>query len=407
MAGALSHVRVLDLSRVLAGPTASQVLGDLGAEVIKVERPGGGDDTRSWVPPPLRDANGNDTGESAYYACVNRNKKSVTVDISKPAGQELVKALAAKSDVLIENYLVGALARYGLDYATLSRSLPALVYCSITGFGQTGPYRARPGYDPIMQAMSGLMSVTGMPDGVPGGGPQRTGISVSDLLTGAYSVIGILAALQHRDRTGQGQYIDMALLDVMVASLSNVAMNYLVTGDVPQRFGNEHVSVVPSGAFPCSDGRIQLIAGNDAQFARFCATAGRPELASDPRFASNAERTKNRVALHQIIAGITATRSQQDWTEALAEAGVPCGPINDVAQMFADPHVRARGLRIELDHPLAGKMPALANPIRMSATPPEYRTPPPLLGEHTRAVLGEVLGLADAEIDTLVEAKVI
>ena len=407
MSGALSHIRVLDLSRILAGPTTTQVLADLGAEVIKIERPGVGDDTRQWVPPVLRNERGEDTGEAAYFACVNRNKKSVTVDISKPAGQDIIRRLAAKSDVMIENYLVGTLKRYDLDYDSLKASNPRLVYCSVTGFGQTGPYAARAGYDPIMQAMSGLMSVTGEPDGKPGGGPQRVGISISDLLTGGYSAIGILAALQYRERSGRGQYIDTALFDCMIAGLSNVAMNYLATGVAPPRLGNAHPNLGPSGAFPCSDGRIQLVTGNDSQFAKLCEVAGRPDLAADARYSTNAARVINRDELKLLLDQITVTRTMSEWTDALAEAGVPCGPINNLAQVFKDPHVLARGMLVELDHPLAGKMRAVANPLRMSETPPEYHSPPPLLGQHTREVLLDLLDMNDAQIDALAKAKVV
>jgi len=407
MSGALSHIRVLDLSRILAGPTTTQVLADLGAEVIKIERPGVGDDTRQWVPPVLRNERGEDTGEAAYYACVNRNKKSVTVDISKPAGQDIIRRFAAISDVMVENYLVGTLKRYGLDYDSMKAINPRLVYCSVTGFGQTGPYAARAGYDPIMQAMSGLMSVTGEPDEKPGGGPQRVGISISDLLTGAYSAIGILAALQHRERSGQGQYIDMALFDCMIGSMSNVAMNYLASGEPPRRLGNAHPNLGPSGAFPCSDGRIQLVTGNDSQFAKLCEVAGRPDLAANPRYATNSARVINRDELKLLLDQITVTRTMREWTDALAAAGVPCGPINNLAQVFEDPHVLARGMLIELDHPLAGKMRAVANPIRMSETPPGYHLAPPLLGQHTREVLRDLLGMNDAQIDALAKAQVV
>jgi len=407
MTGALSHIRVLDLSRVLAGPTATQVLGDLGAEVIKIERPGSGDDSREWGPPYLKTAAGADTPESAYYACVNRNKKSVTVDLAKPAGQDLIRRLAGKCDVLIENYKVGTLARYGLDYPTLARRHPRLIYCSITGFGQTGPYRERAGYDPIMQAMGGLMSITGESDARPGGGPQRVGISISDLMTGAYAVIGILAALVYRNESGRGQQVDAALLDVLVAALSNAAMNYLVTGEVPRRQGNAHPNVVPSGAFACSDGRLQFVAGNDSQFVKLCEVLGVAELARDPRFASNAVRVANRDAINALLEAATCRRSTGELSEALARAGVPAGPINDMAQVFADPQVVARGLRIDLDHPLAGTIPAIASPVRLSETPAQYRLPPPLLGQHTREVLRDLLGMSEAEIEALAGAKAI
>jgi len=329
------------------------------------------------------------------------------VDISKPAGQDIIRRLAASSDVMIENYIIGTLKRYELDYDALKAINPRLIYCSITGFGQTGPYAARPGYDPIMQAMGGLMSITGERDDKPGGGPQRAGISISDLLTGAYSAIGILAALQYRERSGRGQYIDMALFDCMIAALSNAAMNYLVTGEAPQRLGNAHPNLGPSGAFPCSDGYIQMVAGNDSQFATLCEVAGRPELSADVRFSTNAARVRNRDELNLLLNQITVTRTMREWTDTLTTAGVPCGPINNLAQVFQDPHVLARGMLIELDHALAGKMRAVANPVRMSETPPEYRSPPPLLGEHTREVLHDLLDMSDAQIDALVKAQVV
>jgi crotonobetainyl-CoA:carnitine CoA-transferase CaiB-like acyl-CoA transferase len=404
---ALEGLRVLDLSRVLAGPLAAQNLGDLGADVIKVERPGTGDDTRTWVPPVLRDAAGNATTESAYHACANRNKRSVTIDVSVADGQALVRRLAARSDVLIENYKAGALARYGLDHASLSRDNPRLVYCSITGFGQQGPYASRAGYDPIMQAMGGLMSVTGEADDLPGGGPQRAGISVSDLLTGAYATAAILAAIASRHATGRGQHIDMALFDNMVHAMSNVAMNYLVTGTLPARAGNAHPNVVPSGAFPASDGPVQLVAGNDGQFAKLCAACGDAAIARDPRFATNPDRVANRDACNAAVGRMTASRTRRELTDALADAGVPCGPINDLAQVFDDPHARARGLRIDMPHRVAGTVPLLASPLRLVDTPVAYRRPPPLLGEHTREVLRDVLGMTDVGIDALAQRGVI
>jgi crotonobetainyl-CoA:carnitine CoA-transferase CaiB-like acyl-CoA transferase len=404
---ALGHLRVLDLSRVLAGPWASQVLADLGAEVIKVERPGAGDDTRGWGPPWLRDAAGRDTTESAYFASANRGKRSVAIDIARPEGQALVRRMAERSDVLLENYKVGNLARYGLGYPDLSAANPRLVYCSITGFGQTGPYRNRAGYDFLIQAMGGLMSVTGEPDGAPGGGPMKVGVAVADLLTGMYAVAAVLAALTSRERTGRGQHVDLALLDVQVAMLANQAQGYLASGRAPPRLGNAHPSIVPYQAFATGDGHLVLAIGNDEQFARLCRLAGRPELASDPRFASNAARVENRASLVPTLEALLARRSSAEWIAALEPAGVPCGPINDLAEVFADPQVVHRGLRIEVPHPLAGTAALVASPIRLSETPVEHRVAPPLLGQHTREVLSQLLGLGKDEIDRLGRAGVV
>jgi len=398
---ALSHVRVLDLSRVLAGPWASQVLADLGAEVIKVERPGEGDDTRAWGPPYLRDARGEETSESAYFASTNRGKKSITVDIARAEGQAIVRRLAARADVLLENYKAGALARRGLGYEQLAAVNPRLVYCSITGFGQTGPYRSRAGYDFLIQAMGGLMSVTGEPDGVPGGGPMKVGVAIADILTGMYAATAALAALAHRERSGRGQHVDLALLDVQVAMLANQAESYLATGRPPARLGNAHPSIVPYQAFATRDGHLVLAVGNDGQFARFCDVAGRPELARDARFATNASRVQNRGDLVAALAPILSARTSREWIAALEPAGVPCGPINDLAQVFDDPQVRHRGLRVEAPHPLCGTVPMVASPIRLSGTPVRHDTPPPLLGQHTREVLVEILGLDDAEVEAL------
>ena len=405
--GALSAVRVLDLSRVLAGPWSSQLLADLGADVIKVERPGTGDDTRAWGPPWLSDAHGKPTGESAYYLSANRNKRSVTIDIALPDGQDLIRRLAGKADILLENYKVGGLSRYGLDYASLKAINPRLIYCSITGFGQSGPYAARAGYDFLTQGMGGLMSVTGKPDGSPGEGPMKVGVALTDIMTGMYATVAVLAALAHRDRTGQGQHIDLALLDVQIASLANQAANYLVGGDVPQRMGNAHPNVVPYQDFPTADGYMIIAVGNDTQFANLCATLGRPEWAYDERFATNPQRVKHRDQLIAQLRSLTLSRTTADWVTALEGAGVPCGPINRIDQVFADPHVQSRSMRVEMDHPLAGRVPLVANPIRMSETPIEYRCPPPTLGEHTDAVLSEWLELGPKAIAGLRARKVV
>jgi crotonobetainyl-CoA:carnitine CoA-transferase CaiB-like acyl-CoA transferase len=403
MAGALDGIRVLDLTRILAGPLATQTLSDLGAEVIKIERPGTGDDTRSWGPPFLKDRDGRDTHDSTYFLCCNRGKQSVTVDIARPEGQDLVRRLAQHCDVLAENFKVGDLARYGLDYATLSRANPRLVYCSITGYGQTGPYRGRAGYDPIAQAMGGMMSVTGERDGR----PQRVGVALVDVLTASYAAIGILAALRERDASGRGQHIDLGLLDVQVSAMINVAQAYLAAGVVSQRNGNEHPSVAPSQSFDCQDGMIMLAAGNDSQFAKLCEVIGRPELAHDPRFATNAARVRHRDALTALVQEALAAQPAARWTRDLSAAGVPCGPVNDIAQVFADPHLQHRGVRIGMEHPVAGTLPLLASPLRLSQTPVEYRLPPPLLGEHTEAVLSRLLGLSAVEMAELRRASVL
>ena len=399
--GALSHLRVLDLSRVLAGPWAGQILADLGAEVIKVERPGNGDDTRAWGPPFLKDAYGESTGEAAYYLSANRNKQSVTIDFTKPEGQRLVRDLAAKSDILIENFKVGGLEAYGLDYASLKALNPDLIYCSITGFGQTGPYAKRAGYDFMVQGLGGLMSLTGRPEGDDGAGPVKVGVALTDILTGLYSTVAILAALAHRQHDGGGQHIDMALLDVQVACLANQAMNYLTTGVAPQRLGNAHPNIVPYQDFPTADGDFILTVGNDSQFRKFTEVAGRPELGGDPRFATNKLRVANRAELVPLIRQLTVFKTTAEWVAQLEAVGVPCGPINDLAQVFADPQVRARGLAMHLPHALAGLVPQVASPIRLSETPVEYRNAPPLLGEHTQQVLEQVLGLDAGVVEGL------
>ena len=405
--GALSHIRVLDLSRILAGPWASQVLGDLGADVIKIERPGCGDDTRSWGPPFLKDADGNDTDVAAYFLSTNRNKRSVTLDFTQAAGQELVRKLAAQSDVLLENFKVGGLRQYGLDYESLAAINPRLIYCSITGFGQDGPYASRAGYDFLIQGMGGLMSLTGHPDGIPGGGPMKAGVALTDILTGLYASNAVLAALAYRERTGQGQYIDLALLDVQVACLANQAMNYLTTGNSPQRMGNAHPNIVPYQDFPTADGYMILAIGNDSQFAKFCACAGKAELANDVRFATNKARVGHRESLIPQLRELTVRRTTADWIAALEPAGVPCGPINTLAQVFADPQVQARGARVEIPHPLAGKAEVVSNPMRLSTSPVTYRRPPPGLGEHTDEVLSTLLDLGTGELEDLRSAGVI
>jgi crotonobetainyl-CoA:carnitine CoA-transferase CaiB-like acyl-CoA transferase len=407
----LAGVRVLDLSRVLAGPWCTQTLADLGADVVKVERPPrdgqpGGDDTRGWGPPFLKDRAGRETAEAAYYLGTNRNKRSITVDIATAAGQALIRTLAAQCDVLVENFKVGDMARYGLDAPTLLAAVPRLVYCSITGYGQTGPYRERAGYDYAVQGLGGLMSVTGERDDRPGGGPQKVGVAVADLFTGLYATTAILAALRHRDATGLGQAIDMALLDTQVAMLANLGANYLVTGVAPKRAGNAHQNIVPYQVFEVADGHLILAVGNDGQFARFCNVAGRDDLAADARFVRNADRVRHREVLVPAIAETMKTRTRADWLASLEAAKVPCGPINDLADVFDDPQVHARGMVTHVEHPLAGDIRLVASPIKMSATPPQTRRAPPLLGEHTDEVLAE-FGLDAAARDALREAGAI
>lgn len=406
MAGALSHIRVLDLSRILAGPWAGQILADLGADVIKVERPGPGDDTRGWGPPWIKDDQGQDTSVAAYYLCANRNKRSITVDITQPEGQDIVRRLAAQSDVVLENFKLGGLKQYGLDYDSLKAVNPRLVYCSITGFGQDGPYAPRAGYDFLIQGLGGLMSITGRPDGEPGAGPMKVGVALTDILTGLYATNAVLAALAWREQSGEGQYIDMALLDVQVACLANQAMNYLATGKNPRRMGNAHPSIVPYQDFPTADGHMILAIGNDGQFARFCEVAGRPELAADARFATNRARVENRAELIPLLNEITATRTTAEWIGQLEARAVPCGPINGLAEVFADPQVQARGLAVKMPHPEAGEVPLVASPIRLSKTPVEYRRAPPLVGEHTDEILAD-LGVDAAGIAGLRERGVV
>ncbi|HVR50646.1 MAG TPA: CaiB/BaiF CoA-transferase family protein [Pseudorhodoferax sp.] len=401
MKQALQHIKVLDLTRVLAGPWATQILADMGAEVLKIERPGVGDDLRGWGPPFLQDAEGQDTRDAAYFLSANRGKKSLTLDIATPRGQEIVRALAADCDVFVENYKVGTLARYGLDHATLRAINPRLVYCSVTGFGQSGPYAPLPGYDYIFQGMGGLMSITGMPEGAPGGGPLKTGIPITDVVTGIYASTAILGALEHRNLSGEGQHIDIALLDCLVNVTGCAVMNYFLSGQVPQRLGNGHSNMVPYQVFRCKQGDLIVAVGNDTQFAAFARLIGQPELASDSRFSISAQRSRNREILVPLIAQAMLARTMQEWLVLLEAAKVPCGPINDLQQVFEDPQVQHRGLKLSLPHGAGVQAPGVANPIRYSGTPIVYGHAAPQLGEHTDAVLRERLGLAPEAIAQL------
>nr|WP_295084302.1 CaiB/BaiF CoA-transferase family protein [uncultured Roseateles sp.] len=402
----LAGVRVLDLSRVLAGPWCTQTLADLGADVIKVERPCSGDDTRAWGPPYLKDTDGADTSEAAYYLGANRNKRSIAIDIATPEGQALIRKLAAGVDVLVENFKVGDLARYGLDAQSLQAENPGLVVCSITGFGQTGPYQDRAGYDYAIQGMGGLMSVTGERDDLPGGGPQKVGVAVADLFTGLYATVAILAALRHRDATGQGQTIDMALLDTQLAMLANLGSNYLCTGKAPGRMGNAHQNIVPYQVFEAADGHLIVAVGNDNQFAKFCDILEQPAWAQDPRFASNAARVRHRELLVPLLAAVIKAQPRQRWLSAMEAAKVPCGAINNLAEAFADPHVQAREMTVAMPHPLSEQLRLVASPMKLSATPVRYRHAPPLLGQHSQELLREA-GLDEAQIESLLAAKVV
>jgi crotonobetainyl-CoA:carnitine CoA-transferase CaiB-like acyl-CoA transferase len=404
--GPLAGIKVLDLSRILAGPWATQLLADLGAEVIKVERPEGGDDTRHWGPPYLRDRDGCETGESAYFLSTNRGKRSVAIDFSTEDGSRLVRELALQSDVLIENYKVGGLEKYRLAWKDLAPLHPGLIYCSISAFGQSGPAATSPGYDAMIQAMGGLMSVTGIPDEEPGGGPQKVGVAVADLLAGMYASTAILAALYERERSGRGQYIDLALLDTQVAALANQSLNYLVSGEAPHRHGTAHPNIVPYQAFATADGHLMLAIGNDRQFARFCAVAGCRELGADPRYATNALRLQHRQLLVPLLRAVLSSRNTGEWMSLLATANIPCGPINDLAQVFAEPQVAHRELKMSLPH-ASGAAPGVRNPIRYSRTAVEYDRSAPLLGEHTDAVLAERLGLGPQELRTLRDRGVV
>jgi formyl-CoA transferase len=407
MPGPLQGVRVLDLTRVLAGPWAAQNLADLGAEVIKLERPKKGDDSRAFGPPWLKDAQGRDTAESAYFACANRGKKSLTLDLAQPRGQAIARELAAKCDVLLENFKFGDLDRYGLGYSQLREANPGLIYCSVTGFGHTGPWRERPGYDFMIQGMGGLMSITGERDDRPGGGPQKAGIPIADLITGMYAAVAVCAALAHRAKSGVGQHLDLALFDSLVAVLANQGGNYLATGEPPGRLGNDHPNIAPYQVFRTADGSLILACGNDNLFGKFCEVADCPELAKDARFASNGKRVQNRVELTRLLDKIFVQRPTKEWIARLEAAGVPCGPINDLAQVFNEPQALARGLRMELAHPAAGKVSLVRSPMRFSETPVEHGVPPPTLGQHTDEVLRELLGKSEGEIARLRAAAII
>lgn len=401
MATALGHIKVLDLTRILAGPWATQNLADLGAEVVKIERPQVGDDTRTWGPPFLKDPQGRETRDSSYFLSANRGKRSVTVDLATPEGQDIIRRLAAESDVVVENYKVGTLARYGLAYEDLAKINPRLVYCSVTGFGQDGPYAPLPGYDFVFQGMGGLMSITGQPEGQPGDEPMKSGIAISDILTGMYATSAILAALEHRNVSGRGQYIDMSLLDCVVTLNSYQAINYFLSGRTPQRMGNAHSNMVPYQVFRCKQGSIIIAVGNDGQYAAFCRAIGRESLATDPLYAKGPDRNRHRQQLIPLIAEAMLARTMEEWVPLLESCNVPCGPIYDMQQVFEDPQVRHRGMQLSLAHSAGVQAPSLANPIRLSETPIQYQRSAPLLGEHNQAVLGDRLGLTASELAAL------
>jgi len=405
--GALSHIRVLDLSRVLAGPWCTQNLADLGADVLKIERPGTGDETRHWGPPFVKDEKGVITTETAYFICINRNKRSITVDISKPEGQTIIRELVLQSDVVVENYKVGDLAKYGLDYASLTQIKPDLVYCSITGFGQNGPYAQRPGYDYIVQGMGGFMSITGEADNKPGGGPQKAGVGTADLFTGMYATTAILAALVHRERTGEGQYIDMALLDTQVAVMANVSSNYLCSDEIPQRWGNASPIIVPYQTFPTSDGWVIIAVGNDSQFRQFVTAGGQEQLADNALYSKNPQRVLNREQLIPLLETMTRRKTKAQWLGLLEEAGVPCGPINNIKEVFENEQVKARGLQFDMPHPTTGSMKLVASPMRMSKTPVEINLAPPTLGQHTEEILHDRLKLDSEQIHNLRDQGII
>ena len=399
MAGPLSGIRVFDLTRVLAGPSCTQMLGDLGAEVTKIERPGAGDDTRGFAPPFIRDDRGEDTSESSYFCCANRNKQSITLDLTAPKGQDIARQMIAESDVFVENFKTGGLAKYGLDYASLKEEFPGLIYCSITGFGNTGPYAPRPGYDVLIQAMSGFMSLTGEPDGT----PQKAGLPVADLMAGMYAAVAINAALLHKEKTGQGQHIDIGMLDVMTAFSTIQGIIYLATGEIPKRLGNAHPNIVPYQSFKTADGDIILAVGNDSQFRKFCDFAGCTHLVEDTRFDSNQKRVLNRDEFLPVFSAIIAAQPSSYWLEGMRELGISCGPINNIQQVFDDPHVQARGMKLEMDHPAVagGKVNLIASPMRFSETSVDYRRPPPMLGQHTDDILRDRLGLTAEQINGL------
>lgn len=401
--GALSGIRVLDLTRILAGPSCTQILGDLGADVIKIERPGSGDDTRRWGPPFAKTPDGEDTQESAYYLCANRNKRSVTVDMSKPEGVAILKRLLKDCQILTENFKTGGLKKYGLDYDSLKDEFPDLIYCSITGFGQTGPYAARPGYDYLAQGMGGFMSITGEPDGQ----PMKAGISIADIMTGMYATVSVLAALNHRNTTGEGQHLDLCLLDSMIATMTFEASNYLASGKLPTRLGNAHPNVVPYQVVPTKDGHIIIASGNEDQFKRFCEFSGAEHWMADPRFETNSLRIQNRTDFVPLLYEVMAQKTSQEWLEGLEGVGVPCGPVNTLEQVFNDPQVLAREMKVEIPHPTAGSVTVPGSPINMSKTPVKYRMAPPLVGQHTDEVLGELLNISAEDRDALREKGLI